>query len=852
MAKRHQLLKVNVPDNIVLEILGPEPAKRVDDFSPTSARLKVEPQINKNIEITQGQNSISKEHIMLCEPFLFEETTYEFIIQIQDKDAQEKIFSMMISGQKPLDELRRIGNKNVYTSQINFGSQIGYFDLEFLLDNHLILLLGLEVFPSKLDYRSDLWEIRTDLENEIRDLAFDIGRLTYHRALRRRDVSAKEVEWLENLKELFSELAKAFNRIKLAPRYKIYRDEQIKQANRPSCTGASVRRYIRSHTAECVEAVNGHFNAYGKNWQIRRLPYERKRLTYDTIENRYIKWALQTLLRLVRKSIKKLREPKLSETNRMIDWKTLLETTEQRLRKKKDSAFLSECNVEILKPPQSLALHMAPGYREFFSTFLDLISGLKIYGGPFKLSEKDLAILYEMWCFIKLGNILRKDLCTDAVPDWLKIGRKGIGVSLEKGKTSVLSLKSNKNEKVYLLYNPREETPTGRRIPDNVLEIKKSGSILGFHYIFDAKYRLCDDSKYIENHGAPGPHEDTINKMHAYRDQIVANLASPLDIFNSKSLLWDQGKRRYLQKNVAAFVLYPYAKDAAENRFVKSIDEVGIGGLPFLPGNTEPVRRLLNRLVGASSETEEDQAISLYSGDERQRIEWSHQYGLMGIIRHKEQLDYIFKNRIYHIPHTKFRGARLRADFILLFQSKTKFGKDAGVRYWAKVKSFHVTTRSEIDPEPTWPTRRTGLYAWFKLDNVQKLPKPFPPDEKGYPAYFRVTTRLALEKAQSTEELSLIREPERRLFNELMRVGFDVKVREDIEKQKITYDIADLRLVFKVSKENGNRIQIRFDPKTSNFWAEGTKIFNFEDLMFSAEQCIKEIDKFFTSEFMNQ
>jgi len=160
-------LKVNVLDNIVVEILGPEPPKRVNDYSPTSARLKVESKISRNIEITQGQNSISKEHFLLCKPFLFEETNYDFIIQIQDKNAQEKIFSMMISGKKSLDEPKRIGNKNFYTGQINFGSQIGYFDLEFLLDNHLILLLGLEVFPSKLDYRSDLWEIRTDLENEI-------------------------------------------------------------------------------------------------------------------------------------------------------------------------------------------------------------------------------------------------------------------------------------------------------------------------------------------------------------------------------------------------------------------------------------------------------------------------------------------------------------------------------------------------------------------------------------------------------------------------------------------------------------------------------------------------------------
>ena len=172
--------------------------------------------------------------------------------------------------------------------------------------------MGLEVFPSKLDYRQDLWAIRADLENEVRDLAFDIGRLTYHRAQRRRDVRAKEVEWLENLRQLFSELVKAFNRINRAPRYMIYRDEQIKQANQPSCAGASVRRYIRSHASECVEVADGHFNAHGKNWLIRSLPYERKRLTYDTVENRYIKWALLTLLRLVRKSRKKLSGTKFS------------------------------------------------------------------------------------------------------------------------------------------------------------------------------------------------------------------------------------------------------------------------------------------------------------------------------------------------------------------------------------------------------------------------------------------------------------------------------------------------------------------------------------------------------------
>jgi len=550
------------------------------------------------------------------------------------------------------------------------------------------------------------------------------------------------VEWLENLRLLFSELTKAFNRIEQSPRYTIYRDEFVALANRPTFSGASVRKYIRSHAAECSQAATGHFKAYGKSWHIRKLPRERKRLTYDTAENRYIKWALNLLLRLVRQSIKKL------SGKSMTDWKTFLTKCEHRLRQNIDASFLNDCNGQVLAPPQSLSLQMAPGYREFFSTFLDLLSGLKITGGPFNLSEKNLATLYEMWCFIKLGNILRKDMGINAVPDWLKVNRKGIDVKLEKGKTSVLSLESLKGEKVYLRYNPTERTPIGDRLPDNVLEIQKKGSSSGFHYIFDAKYRLCDDSDYVTRHYAPGPPEDTINKMHAYRDQIVVQKDYRTFQPMQDSLFWDNGQRQFTQKNIAAFVLYPYSNgDYTDNRFFKSINQVGVGGLPFLPQMTQGVSSLLNSLISSSSETEEDGFVAPCTVDERKRIEWSHKYGLMGIVRHQQQLDFIIKEQIYHIPYTRLQGARLRADFVLFFQSKSKFGKLAGVQYQAKVSSFHVGYRDEMPSQPPWSASKNELYAWFKLGKVEKIPRPLPPSGKGHSAYFRITTRLAFEQA---------------------------------------------------------------------------------------------------------
>ena len=193
------------------------------------------------------------------------------------------------------------------------------------------------------------------------------------------------------------------------------------------------------------------------------------------------------------------------------------------------------------------------------------------------------------------------------------------------------------------------------------------------------------------------------------------------------------------------------------------------------------------------------------------------------------------------MPYARLRGVRLRADFILFFQSKTKFGKDAGIRYRAKIKSFQVGQRKKIHPTPPWAGHSKNLYAWFTLDEVQRLPNPIPTSEKGYPTYFRVTTRLAFEEAKTIEELSLIREPERRLYHELQRAGFTVQVRENTKRRTPTYNIEDLKLTFRIALEGSAPVHVRFDLQKGAFFSGGKRLFSFEDLMFEAEKCVEKI-----------
>jgi hypothetical protein len=111
--------------------------------------------------------------------------------------------------------------------------------------------------------------------------------------------------------------------------------------------------------------------------------------------------------------------------------------------------------------------------------------------------------------------------------------------------------------------------PTVSQRPDNVIQLASEDRL----YILDAKYRLAFDPEYESRYGGVGPTIDDINTMHRYRDAIV--IPHPL-------------KPREFQRGIVqgAAVLFPFRDESAyrNHRFFKSLADVQIGGLPFLPG----------------------------------------------------------------------------------------------------------------------------------------------------------------------------------------------------------------------------------------------------------------------------
>lgn len=103
-----------------------------------------------------------------------------------------------------------------------------------------------------------------------------------------------------------------------------------------------------------------------------------------------------------------------------------------------------------------------------------LLRGLSITGDVFNISVKDLALLYEYWCFIKLNSMM-KDRYELISQDIVKVQGNGLFVSLVKGSLSKVKYRNPENGEVIILsYNPKSgQVPTVAQKPDNVLSLEK-------------------------------------------------------------------------------------------------------------------------------------------------------------------------------------------------------------------------------------------------------------------------------------------------------------------------------------------------------------------------------------------
>ena len=697
-------------------------------------------------------------------PLFFEQTDYEILIS--SENGKKVFFSnenhYIQDAVGPVKE----GDETLISGIFNFENMVGYTDFDIYSDERKVLSIRIEVFPSKISYKEDYVSMMDDISEMVCEAALSFMKKTYRMfAVGERRSSLLSV-YFQILTVIFKDFMNAVNRITTVPHHKLITEHYVLPVHKAKRMDRISEKWLVKHADQLtVEA--------GKVMTDKVLAAT-KQVTYDTSENRMVKFILTSTVKKLETFKKRYLGSDQQAEEHVINAATSMI---REVRRALNMSFFSEVSDYTASQSMSLVFGMAPGYRELYKYYVMLQKSLSVHGDVFKMSPKDTAQLYEYWCFIKLFSLLKNHPDYKLqTPDIIKVDNNGITITLVKGEKSEARFLSPNGELITLVYNPSEaKTQTVNQKPDNVLELKKSGTNVTYKYVFDAKYRIEQnpDSNFYPDVN-PGPKVDDINTMHRYRDSIVYE--NP------------QSKFMFEKTMFGAYILFPYDKEElysesvrtedgkmlVGHRFYRSIDTVNIGGLPFLPGHTKLVQKLLAELISDSKESAFER-ISLPVGVEEKltRVDWSKRDVLIGTFRSSAQFEKCFNGRFYFVPERQIGRSRLPIHYIALYQTNSKFSNNGEIRYYGEVIGLTKVKRRSITEVPMTRNNPDEIYykiyvnEWQDISKSNESGKPIYPKESGFVVDF--TNMFLLQHSEIVPELQFKTEEEYRFYKELKR-----------------------------------------------------------------------------------
>ena len=771
----------------------------VDDFQMTLRDGDVSRFSSRNGGISTGIYSIY--------PMFYEQQQYEIVIEAVD-GHKVAFWHDNLNVRNKVTRASR--NHEILSGVINFGNEIGFSDLVIQIDGVNYLRLVIEVFPTKIDYQNDYKQIVEDVTKEVYNVVFDFLKKTYLGYQQSEKVNSSPVEFFAVINKIYKDFIKAADIIMSQPHHVLETTHQVLPSHKVKKTDGRTIRWIEKHPDQ-AKRVNGEF-------RIERALAVRKQVSYDTKENQLTKYILLSTARKLESFKKNYLKLQRKEDQAVI---AKIDGMVRGLNRRSNTTFLADVEAKEASSGMSLVFLMAPGYRDLYKYYLMLLRGLSITGDVFNISVKDLALLYEYWCFIKLNSMM-KDRYELLSQDIVKVQGNGLFVSLVKGSSSKVKYRNSENgEVITLSYNPKSgQVPTVAQKPDNVLSLEKKtvnqvGKKVKYEYVFDAKYRVnpaLEGSDYYNTIShTPGPETDDINTMHRYRDAIV----------------YHNGADPYERTMFGAYVLFPYAnkEEYRNHKFYESIEKVNIGGLPFLPSETSMVQDMLDALIADSTDSAFERA-TLPRGieDKLAKIDWNQRDVLVGALRNRAQLDTCLKYKFYHIPASKIKDVDLPIHYVAIYQSINIFGREAGIRYYGEVTKTSAVKRRDIREIPK---NSDEAYYRFEIKEWKELNIPLVAKEvRDFPFF---TNMFLLQHCPDVPDLHISSEEEYRLYIEVRRLANDASVNETDAEPGFKYD--DKTIIM----ENGDIVVLK----------DGTKIeqISIETFMRKPRESMRVIAK---------
>ena len=465
---------------------------------------------------------------------------------------------------------------------INYGNEIGRSELQLVYNigkEQKHFKLGYEVLSTKLNYHEHWKKIIEDIEAEYRMLSLDYMKRTFHGFTPDTTGDTPELIWWSIFAKEQETFIKACRSIIERPRRRLRGYEVYLRADKLKRVPTNIENELAEHRKE----------------QAHLYRIEEHIQSNDTQENRFLKYALgqiagkyETLKRRI-EAIKNTSDTLKKE----------MDSVQKDLTHLKRHPFFRTVGRFKGLTQESLVLQRATGYSQVYRTWNLLRRAYSLNDGMYRLQSKDIATLYEIWCFIEVSHIVKEQLGIDVDVDHRnRMEMNGVFTwELGKGEHSRILFRKDGVELAELVYNPKHTekendsismehlvVPTVPQKPDIVLQLTKDDIEKGMKmtYLFDAKYRINDRT----NEGVDTPPDDAINQMHRYRDAIYYKDNQNAD-----------GKLK--KEVIGGYILFPGNGDpleVAKAKFQQSLDEVNIGAFPLRPNDVEN-RKLLVHFI---------------------------------------------------------------------------------------------------------------------------------------------------------------------------------------------------------------------------------------------------------------
>lgn len=519
----------------------------------------------------------------------FDNVDYPVWIEFKDyvKKAQ---FGSILQNENEKFSFRR----QILAGFLNYGNEVGRSEIQIIYQvgaETRRFVFSFEVLSIKLNYHEHWKTIIENIEQEYRMLSLDYMRRTFHGFSPDTNGDTPEIIWWSVFDNEQQKFIKACKNIIDRPRHRLHGKDAYRRADKLTFIPSYIENELAEHRNDCAHLYRVEEHVW----------------TNDTQENRFLKFALGQITdkyEILKKRIEAVKNASDVMKNNMQATLTALKHLQR------NPFFRTVGNYKGMNQ-ESLALQKATGYSQVYRTWSLLQRSYSLNDGIYRLQTKDIATLYEIWCFIEVSHIVKEKLhlSDEDIDHRNRMEMNGLFTwDLGKGEHSRILFKKDNVELAELIYNPKSSerennsvgitdlvVPTVPQRPDIVLQLTKNDLQEGMKmtYLFDAKYRI--DGK--DRNGVDVPPEDAINQMHRYRDAIY----------------YKDCQSDVLKKEViGGYILFPgdgEPTDVAVSKFRKTINEVNIGAFPLRPKDIHN-RLLLEQFIEELIQNKSHETIS--------------------------------------------------------------------------------------------------------------------------------------------------------------------------------------------------------------------------------------------------